>query len=280
MWNTLSRPVILKTLRMRSWAADDAQGAVLATDQLEAADEHAETGGVHEGDVLEVDDEVGAAGCDLLVEHLAQQRRRVDVDLAADVDDRHGALLAGGDRKVHGHPFTCSFSASGRLQRRLSLGITVAAMSTTGPTAPVRRAARSTPRRRCRARLRAASRAAAARPRGARPGRLARRVARPGSTPACMPRAPGPGSPPSGRTSGEAADLAHAGQHVVMATGHRLGQEPRLPPAGAHALVEGAAAPTGRGATALYLSPTKALAADQLARVQAMAIPGRARRDL
>ena len=30
----------------------------------------------------------------------------------------------------------------------------------------------------------------------------------------------------------------------------------------------------GRGATALYLSPTKALAADQLARMQAMAVPG------
>jgi DEAD/DEAH box helicase domain-containing protein len=40
------------------------------------------------------------------------------------------------------------------------------------------------------------------------------------------------------------------------------------------AVVEGAAAPTARGATALYLSPTKALAADQLARVQAMAVPG------
>ena len=38
------------------------------------------------------------------------------------------------------------------------------------------------------------------------------------------------------------------------------------------------AAPSGRGATALYLSPTKALAADQLARMEALAVPGCARR--
>jgi DEAD/DEAH box helicase domain-containing protein len=39
-------------------------------------------------------------------------------------------------------------------------------------------------------------------------------------------------------------------------------------------LVDGGTAPSGRGATALYLSPTKALAADQLARLGALAIPG------
>ncbi len=39
-------------------------------------------------------------------------------------------------------------------------------------------------------------------------------------------------------------------------------------------MVDGAAAASGRGATALYLSPTKALAADQLARLEALALPG------
>ena len=43
-------------------------------------------------------------------------------------------------------------------------------------------------------------------------------------------------------------------------------------------LVAGAAAPNGRGATALYLSPTKALAADQLSRIDRLALPGGARR--
>ena len=72
----------------------------------------------------------------------------------------------------------------------------------------------------------------------------------------------------------QAADLAHAGSHVVMATGTASGKSLGYLLPVLTALVEGAAAPTGRGATALYLSPTKALAADQLARVQAMAVPG------
>ena len=72
----------------------------------------------------------------------------------------------------------------------------------------------------------------------------------------------------------EAADLAHAGTHVVMATGTASGKSLGYLLPVLTALVEGAAAPTGRGSTTLYLSPTKALAADQLARVQAMAVPG------
>ena len=40
------------------------------------------------------------------------------------------------------------------------------------------------------------------------------------------------------------------------------------------AVLEGRSAANGRGATALYLSPTKALAADQLARLQSWAVPG------
>ncbi|GAA2165059.1 DEAD/DEAH box helicase [Pedococcus bigeumensis] len=71
-----------------------------------------------------------------------------------------------------------------------------------------------------------------------------------------------------------AADLAHDGSHVVMATGTASGKSLGYLLPVLSALVEGSAAPSGRGATALYLSPTKALAADQLARVQSMAVPG------
>jgi DEAD/DEAH box helicase domain-containing protein len=72
----------------------------------------------------------------------------------------------------------------------------------------------------------------------------------------------------------EAADLAHEGSHVVMATGTASGKSLGYLLPVLSALVQGSSAPSGRGATALYLSPTKALAADQLARVQSMAVPG------
>ncbi|GGB26680.1 helicase [Flexivirga endophytica] len=71
----------------------------------------------------------------------------------------------------------------------------------------------------------------------------------------------------------EAADLAWSGQHVVLSTGTASGKSlgyllPML-----SAVADGSSAPTGRGATALYLAPTKALAADQEARIRGFAIP-------
>ncbi len=72
----------------------------------------------------------------------------------------------------------------------------------------------------------------------------------------------------------EAADLAHDGSHVVISTGTASGKSLGYLLPVLSDVVDGAAAPSGRGATALYLSPTKALAADQLARLTALAIPG------
>ncbi len=71
----------------------------------------------------------------------------------------------------------------------------------------------------------------------------------------------------------EVARAAHSGRHVVVSTGTASGKS-----LGYHLpilsdLVAGASAPNGRGATALYLSPTKALAADQLSRIDRLALP-------
>ena len=72
----------------------------------------------------------------------------------------------------------------------------------------------------------------------------------------------------------EVAELARAGRHTVCATSTASGKSLGFLLPVLTALAEGSTAPTGRGATALYLAPTKALAGDQLARLEAMAVPG------
>ena len=71
----------------------------------------------------------------------------------------------------------------------------------------------------------------------------------------------------------EAADLAHEGRHVVVATGTASGKSLAYLMPSLTAVLEGSRAPNGRGATALYLSPTKALAHDQWRSVQELALP-------
>ena len=71
-----------------------------------------------------------------------------------------------------------------------------------------------------------------------------------------------------------AAEAAHQGRHVVLATGTASGKSLafQLPALGA---VLEARRPNGRrGATVLYLSPTKALAQDQLHGLAALEVPG------
>jgi DEAD/DEAH box helicase domain-containing protein len=70
----------------------------------------------------------------------------------------------------------------------------------------------------------------------------------------------------------QAADLAHGGGHVVMATGTASGKSLgyQLPALSASLAARG---PRGeRGATTLYVAPTKALAQDQLASLQALGL--------
>jgi DEAD/DEAH box helicase domain-containing protein len=71
-----------------------------------------------------------------------------------------------------------------------------------------------------------------------------------------------------------AAEHARAGRSVVVATGTASGKSLAYLLPALTAVLEGATAPNGRGATALYLSPTKALAADQLHHLCELAVPG------
>jgi DEAD/DEAH box helicase domain-containing protein len=72
----------------------------------------------------------------------------------------------------------------------------------------------------------------------------------------------------------EAAELAHHGRHVVLSTGTASGKSLGylLP---ALTAILGSRPPDGqRGATVLYLSPTKALAQDQLESLTGLGVPG------
>ncbi|MGB3684986.1 MAG: DEAD/DEAH box helicase [Ornithinimicrobium sp.] len=71
-----------------------------------------------------------------------------------------------------------------------------------------------------------------------------------------------------------AADSLWSGEHVAVATGTASGKSLGYLLPTLTSLASGLEAPTGRGSTALYLAPTKALAADHEARIRALAIPG------
>ncbi|WP_251023034.1 DEAD/DEAH box helicase [Streptomyces sp. ISL-10] len=70
-----------------------------------------------------------------------------------------------------------------------------------------------------------------------------------------------------------AAEHALDGESVVIATGTASGKSLAYLAPVLSTLLDGAEAPNGRGTTALYLAPTKALAADQLRAVKELAAP-------
>ncbi|MFD6426855.1 DEAD/DEAH box helicase [Streptomyces sp. NPDC060198] len=70
-----------------------------------------------------------------------------------------------------------------------------------------------------------------------------------------------------------AAESALDGESVVIATGTASGKSLAYLAPVLSALLDGSEAPNGRAATALYLSPTKALAADQRRSVKSLASP-------
>ncbi|MDP9318025.1 MAG: DEAD/DEAH box helicase, partial [Actinomycetota bacterium] len=71
-----------------------------------------------------------------------------------------------------------------------------------------------------------------------------------------------------------AAELAWAGRHTVVSTGTASGKSLAYLIPALSAIAASVDAPGARGDTVLYLSPTKALARDQLASVQSLAVPG------
>jgi DEAD/DEAH box helicase domain-containing protein len=74
------------------------------------------------------------------------------------------------------------------------------------------------------------------------------------------------------RHQAEAADAAHRGQHVVMATGTASGKSLGYQLPTLAAIRAGRGTRGQRGAAALYLSPTKALAQDQLAGLESLGL--------
>ena len=71
-----------------------------------------------------------------------------------------------------------------------------------------------------------------------------------------------------------AAEHAHAGRSVVLATGTGSGKSLAFQLPALTAVLAGRAAVDGRGATVLYLAPTKALAADQARALRELDVPG------
>ncbi|MFC7976577.1 DEAD/DEAH box helicase [Streptomyces cinereoruber] len=71
----------------------------------------------------------------------------------------------------------------------------------------------------------------------------------------------------------QAAEHALDGESVVIATGTASGKSLAYLAPVLSTLLDGSEAPNGRGATALYLAPTKALAADQRRAVRELAAP-------
>ena len=70
-----------------------------------------------------------------------------------------------------------------------------------------------------------------------------------------------------------AAEFAHAGRDVVIATGTASGKSLAFAIPALSAIHRGLGAPNGRGSTTLYLAPTKALAHDQLRSLGELDLP-------
>src|SRR6516225_2622116 len=80
---------------------DQVQRAVVGAHSLQPADQHPETGGVEKLDLLHVDDELVVVLVDQIDEKLTEPWRRVDIDLALDVDDLDAVLVVVTQLQIH-----------------------------------------------------------------------------------------------------------------------------------------------------------------------------------
>ena len=95
---------------------------------------------------------------------------------------------------------------------------------------------------------------------------------RPGRPTTSWRRSCGAGSSNRGGTSESAADAAHSGRHVVLASGTASGKSLAYQLPALTAIRDGRGPHAQRGASVLYLAPTKALAHDQRAALQALGL--------
>ncbi len=232
----------------------EVQRAPRLTGVLEGSDQYAEPGRVDERDVRQVDDE-GAPGPVRRRAHLGSEgRRRVGVQLPC--SRHHGATAALGDLDGELHVPT------------LAQGVRGAAHN--GPMNETPGDATDDP---LLALLvgRHPERLVHARHIPQRPGQTA---AWPGWLPDDVRAAyAARGIDLPWRHQVEAAEHAWAGTHVALATGTASGKSLGFGMVALARIREGTEAPNGRGATVLYLSPTKALAHDQLRSLDRLGLP-------
>lgn len=216
----------------------------------EGVHEDRDTAGVHECNRCQISDD-GCAGVDVRGERLGQPRRGVQVELPLGRDDSIVPLEVLVDDELHGRK-----------------GVRPA--RTVGPMA--RDSHPDDPRA-------VLDRLTVGRPDRLRhvhvvPARDAEHADWPGWLPAAVVEAlAARGIARPWRHQVQAADAARGGAHVVLATGTASGKSLAFTMPALAAVHEGLAAANGRGATVLYLAPTKALAHDQLRALTELQLP-------
>ena len=107
-WSTVSwmpktfvSPVILKIFSIRSCVQTRSREPSCARTRFRPPTSTPEAGGVEELDLLQVDDELVVVLVDQIDEQLTEPRRRVDIDLALDVDDLDAVLVVVTQLQIH-----------------------------------------------------------------------------------------------------------------------------------------------------------------------------------